>query len=156
MSHSVYKGTELSLFRRAENWKPYWAKLISAHIAGDVLEVGAGIGANTELLAGSNFVRWVCVEPDATLLTRSLEGSSRFRITCLSWTRCWMWTRPGGLMQFSILTCSSTSPTIRAEMSCAAARLKPGGRLIVVSPAHQWLFTAFDRCIGHYRRYTKD
>jgi len=25
----------------------------------------------------------------------------------------------------------------------------------VLAPAHQWLFTAFDKAIGHYRRYTK-
>ena len=31
-----------------------------------------------------------------------------------------------------------------------------GGRLIVVAPAHQWLFSAFDTAIGHYRRYNKE
>ena len=31
----------------------------------------------------------------------------------------------------------------------------PGGRVIVLSPAHQWLFTPFDAAIGHFRRYTR-
>ena len=39
------------------------------------------------------------------------------------------------------------------ELRRSAAHLKPGGHLIVVAPAHQWLFTPFDRAIGHYRRY---
>ena len=42
-----------------------------------------------------------------------------------------------------------------AEMERAARRLKPGGYAIVVSPAHNWLFSAFDKAIGHFRRYTK-
>lgn len=34
--------------------------------------------------------------------------------------------------------------------------LQPGGRLILVVPAHGWLYGAIDRAIGHYRRYDKD
>ncbi|MEA3335287.1 MAG: class I SAM-dependent methyltransferase [Chloroflexota bacterium] len=31
--------------------------------------------------------------------------------------------------------------------------LKPGGVLILVVPAHKWLYGSIDRSIGHYRRY---
>ncbi|NDH68840.1 MAG: methyltransferase type 12, partial [Gammaproteobacteria bacterium] len=40
------------------------------------------------------------------------------------------------------------------EMRLACERLRIGGKLIVLSPAHQWLFTEFDLAIGHFRRYT--
>jgi hypothetical protein len=43
----------------------------------------------------------------------------------------------------------------RAELEMAADRLRPGGHLIVLAPAHQWLFAPFDAAIGHFRRYTK-
>jgi SAM-dependent methyltransferase len=43
----------------------------------------------------------------------------------------------------------------RAEMARAAAVLRPGGRLLVLCPAHQWLFSPFDHSIGHFRRYTE-
>lgn len=33
--------------------------------------------------------------------------------------------------------------------------LVPGGILMVLVPAHQWLFSDFDLSIGHYRRYSK-
>lgn len=33
--------------------------------------------------------------------------------------------------------------------------LKPGGILLVSVPAHQWLFSDFDKSIGHFRRYSK-
>jgi len=33
--------------------------------------------------------------------------------------------------------------------------LKPGGTFICSVPAYQWLFSDFDRSIGHYRRYSR-
>jgi SAM-dependent methyltransferase len=41
------------------------------------------------------------------------------------------------------------------ELATAARRLRPGGVLIVLAPAHNWLYSPFDRAIGHYRRYTR-
>jgi SAM-dependent methyltransferase len=32
--------------------------------------------------------------------------------------------------------------------------LKPGGRLIILVPAYQWLYNPIDKSLGHYRRYT--
>jgi hypothetical protein len=43
----------------------------------------------------------------------------------------------------------------RKELEAAAALLRAGGRLIVLSPAHQRLFTTFDAAIGHFRRYNR-
>ncbi|HZE83207.1 MAG TPA: class I SAM-dependent methyltransferase [Puia sp.] len=34
--------------------------------------------------------------------------------------------------------------------------LKPGGRLIVLVPAHHLLYNSFDAMLGHYRRYTRN
>ena len=42
----------------------------------------------------------------------------------------------------------------RIELAKAASRLTEGGSLIVLVPAHQFLFSAFDGAIGHYRRYS--
>ena len=43
-----------------------------------------------------------------------------------------------------------------AELARAAGHLKPNGVLAILSPALPWLFTPFDKAIGHYRRYTKN
>jgi len=43
----------------------------------------------------------------------------------------------------------------RNEMLAAAQHLSTHGHLIVLSPAHNWLFSPFDRAIGHFRRYTR-
>ena len=43
----------------------------------------------------------------------------------------------------------------REELIAAARMLRPGGRIIVLAPAHQRLFTPFDAAIGHFRRYNR-
>jgi hypothetical protein len=39
------------------------------------------------------------------------------------------------------------------ELQAAFARLKPGGYLLVLVPAHPFLYSPFDKAIGHFRRY---
>jgi hypothetical protein len=41
------------------------------------------------------------------------------------------------------------------EISLATQFLKKGGTLVILAPAHQWLFSPFDLAVGHYRRYDK-
>jgi len=43
----------------------------------------------------------------------------------------------------------------REELAAAANLLCPGGHVIVLAPAHQFLFSEFDAAIGHCRRYNK-
>ena len=33
--------------------------------------------------------------------------------------------------------------------------MAPGGNLIILVPAHNYLFSPFDKAIGHFRRYNK-
>src|ERR1700724_1949098 len=69
-SEFKYAGSELELFEKARNWKAYWRAQIAGFVRGEVLEVGAGIGANTLTLAGLDYERWTCLEPDAALAAR--------------------------------------------------------------------------------------
>ena len=71
----VYVGSELELFSEARNWRSYWTDIIRPLIGVDVLEVGAGIGSVTKVLA-SNARRWVALEPDAQLAGRIRERAS--------------------------------------------------------------------------------
>ena len=43
----------------------------------------------------------------------------------------------------------------RAAIASIASRLKPGGKLIVTVPAHQWMWSAHDVVNHHKRRYSK-
>jgi hypothetical protein len=43
----------------------------------------------------------------------------------------------------------------RLELFRASRHLKPGGTIVVLSPALPCLFSEMDEAVGHYRRYTK-
>jgi SAM-dependent methyltransferase len=147
-------GSELEIFEKAVRWKRYFASHMATHIRGDVLEAGAGIGANLKAFAHLNFRCWTCLEPDchrAERLRSSLPSQDRYE-TILGTLR----DLPG--RRFDAILCIDVLEHIEddhAELRLAATHLNPGGTLIVLAPAHSWLFTSFDAAIGHFRRYSK-
>lgn len=157
MSGFSYVGSELDLFAGVGNWKSYWSSKIRPFIAGDVLEVGAGFGANTPYLYTPESRRWVCVEPDPQLVTRLRANIQQlnFRDNC---EVVWGTVQALETRQFDTIIYIDVLEHIEgdvAEIKSAATLLRPGGHLIVLSPAHQFLFSAFDAAIGHYRRYNR-
>jgi SAM-dependent methyltransferase len=152
-SEFKYVGSELDLFEKARNWKAYWSGQIREFVRGDVLEVGAGIGANTKLFTGAEFRRWTCLEPDAALVAR-MDAAPDARYISVTGTMDDLpaETRFDAILYIDVLEHIEDD---RAEMARAAQRLNPGGNVIVLSPAHQFLFTPFDAAIGHFRRYTR-
>lgn len=147
-----YVGTELELFAAATRWKAYWAKSIARWVRGDVLEVGAGIGANTRVLQGPAVRRWHCLEPDSTLAAKAaIEVSDLGACSVVVGT-----TASPTLERYDTILYIDVLEHIeddRAELVRAAGLLREGGHLIVLAPAHQALYSEFDRAIGHFRRY---
>jgi SAM-dependent methyltransferase len=155
MSEFHYVGSELELFSAARNWKNYWSSVVQPLIRGDVVEVGAGIGANTPLLDVAPRGRWVCLEPDAQLLAK-LKQSQTSAVRTYENVVGTLASLPRD-QHFDTLIYIDVLEHIeddRAELAAAAGRLKTGGHLVVLSPAHQRLYTPFDRAIGHFRRYS--
>jgi SAM-dependent methyltransferase len=149
----TYPGSELKLFEKARNWKSYWRALIRDFVRGDVLEVGAGIGANTLTLADLDYGNWTCLEPDAALARQvRLPPGGRHRAVIGTIDDLPAEARFDTILYLDVLEHIADD---RGEMSRAAARLNPGGHLIVLAPAHPFLFTPFDAAIGHFRRYTR-
>lgn len=155
MSDFHYVGSELDLFAEARNWKAYWSRRIGSFVCGDVLEVGAGIGSNTGLMCGETNGRWICLEPDPSLasqLDENLKGRDQLQSFCGTLQALVRQESFDTILYVDVLEHIKDDV---AEMKEAAARLRPKGRIIVLSPAHQWLFTPFDASIGHFRRYNR-
>ncbi|MGC1189490.1 MAG: class I SAM-dependent methyltransferase [Candidatus Binatus sp.] len=158
MTDFNYVGTELELFATAHNWKSYLSRRIRPFVAGEVLEVGAGIGANTPFLDRGVSPRWLCLEPDRLMAARlrlnlkQANAPRAYEVVCGP-LQC-LKARP----QFDTVVYIDVLEHIehdREELNAAAILLRAGGRLIVLSPAHQWLFSPFDAAIGHHRRYDR-
>ena len=153
-----YVGGELDLFALAKNWKSYIKSQISRYATGDVLEVGAGIGATTVALHDGTARRWVCLESDSSL---ALRLKTRL-ISCEDGPTTTVIV--GSLRTFFDSPCFDCILYIdvlehieddRGQIEAAARLVRSGGHIVIVSPAHHWLFSEFDKSIGHLRRYNK-
>jgi len=150
-----YAGSELEIFEQAHNWKAYLSRSMARYLRGSVLEVGAGLGANTRQFATLGFDRWTCLEPDAALLEQIQPGPpplNRHELVLGDLRALDAARRFDAILYVDVLEHIEDDA---GELRRAAAHLSSGGALIVLSPAHPWLFTPFDRAIGHYRRYTR-
>lgn len=153
-----YPGGELELFRLARNWKRYWSGVVRPLVRGRVADVGAGLGENVPLLSNGAVAEWLCLEPDADLASRisarieSGELPSNVHVVVETLGGLPEQDRFDTILYLDVLEHIEDD---RAELQRAAARLEPGGRLVVLAPAHSWLFSEFDASIGHYRRYDR-
>jgi SAM-dependent methyltransferase len=158
VSEYQYAGSELTLFAEATNWKRYFQALMEPYLGADVLEVGAGLGGTTRLLCSDRQRRWVGLEPDRAL-AQELERASRDAglPACFQLALGTIADLPEDASFDTILYVDVLEhiEDDAGEMFRSARRLVPGGHLIVLSPAHPWLYSAFDAAIGHHRRYTR-
>jgi 2-polyprenyl-3-methyl-5-hydroxy-6-metoxy-1,4-benzoquinol methylase len=159
MKNKSYVGEELNLFAEAKNWKRYYSRLISPFLGKRVLEVGAGIGATTEILSRQGeHETWVCLEPDGLLISEiarkikvgilpdfcsSVEGNITY------------FSRENEFDSILYIDVLEHIEHDGIELQNAAALLNQGGHLIVLSPAYDFLFSPFDQSVGHFRRYDK-
>ena len=155
-SHTFqYVGQELDVFAHARRWKKYWASRIRPWITGDVLEVGAGIGQNTAVLQNTGVRSWLCLEPDPQLCERLAATVAPLR-TCsigLGTIESVRGRKFDCILYIDVLEHIEAD---RDELARAAQLLGANGHIIVLSPAHQSLFSAFDAAIGHFRRYNRE
>ena len=155
-TESKYVGSELEIFAHAVNWKSYVRTKIQRFLRGEVLEVGAGIGAATQEFYDGTQQRWICLEPDPSLARqiplKLLQNQDRCEV------------RVGTLADlgkdefFDCIVYMDVLEHIkddREEVRRAAQHLREGGYLVILSPALPFLYTPFDKAIGHYRRYMK-
>ncbi|MFQ5473086.1 MAG: class I SAM-dependent methyltransferase [Dehalococcoidia bacterium] len=157
MPDSRYPGGELELFAAAHNWKKYFGSRIRPYISGDVLEVGAGIGSTTHVLCSGSERSWTCIEPDPDLARQLAATITQLAGPTLPTVRKCRIADLAADPAFDCILFVDVLEHIqddRGEVEQAAARLRPGGHLVVLSPAHSFLFSEFDSQIGHFRRYS--
>jgi len=153
-----YEGSELELFAQASNWKRYLRSKVDPFIGGEVLEVGAGIGSTTRFLLEAPHHTWTCLEPDEQLAKlcevnlRALSPRGRIEVLTGSIADLPLCRQFDSIVYVDVLEHIRDDKT---ELLKASQLLRNHGTLIVIVPAHQILFSAFDAAIGHYRRYNK-
>jgi hypothetical protein len=153
-----YVGSELDLFSAATNWKTYFSRILAPHIGDRVLEIGAGIGSNIPYLHNGRVKEWVSVEPDPELARRIQSSIDRGSLPahCRVVTGTIEKIDPSApfdaILYMDVLEHIADDA---AELDRATRLLSAQGNLIVLAPAHQFLFSPFDSAVGHHRRYNR-
>lgn len=146
--------TELSDARRFTTWI---VDEIDDRRAGDIAEVGAGMGAIAAELAARDRERAVvAVEPaDNVFASLAARATAHPNLTARQITSGDLARERGPV--FDTVVYVNVLEHIRAdaaELDTATSLLRPGGRLAVFVPALPALYGSLDYKSGHYRRYT--
>ncbi|RYX97691.1 MAG: class I SAM-dependent methyltransferase [Comamonadaceae bacterium] len=122
----------------------------------DILEVGSGTGANLGLLLEFGQVTGLEMNAEAIELAKSHSAEVRMRVNLLQGT-CPK-DLPSVHQTFDLICLFDVLEHIPDdEQTLAALRLllKPGGKIMLTVPAHQWMFGPHDVTLHHQRRYSR-
>lgn len=159
MTNTLYMGSELELFANAMNWKRYFGNWIIPFFGQKVLEAGAGIGETPRHLCVNSHQRWHCLEPDREFcdtIQAKIDGADLPAICSVRHATREILQNSGDLFDTILyIDVLEHLQADRDELVRASRLLTDDGAIVVISPAHNFLFSLFDTQVGHYRRYDK-
>jgi SAM-dependent methyltransferase len=148
-----YNGKELEAFDKAHIWRKYIYLLIKKFLKKDILEVGAGIGSFT-----SNYIdqdkNITLTDPDtynSTLLEKKFIKNNNVKVL-----KCFVNEINNTFDNILYLNVLEHIEDDSGELNKALEKLKTGGTIIVLVPAHQKLYGNLDKAVGHFKRYDLD
>jgi 2-polyprenyl-3-methyl-5-hydroxy-6-metoxy-1,4-benzoquinol methylase len=150
-----WSESELELTPSLDRWQ---YALLRPHLGRKLLEVGAGAGRITALVAEAGcHDELVAVEPSAHFFNLLRIGAGKSPKTTLMETVAEK-LLPQYREHFDSVYSVHVMEHIQQDRQFLETQLaltRPGGNVIVMVPALPFLFSELDRNIGHYRRYNK-
>jgi hypothetical protein len=147
-----YPGKELEIFDKATIWRKYVYILIKRFLKENLLEVGAGIGSFTKNYK-NKFSKITITELDKKNIfkLKKLFKNSKIKVR-------YQYTKNikgkfNTILYMNVLEHIKNDIT---EINAALSKLNINGYLIILVPAHNELYSKFDKEIGHHRRYKID
>ncbi|MEQ8318372.1 MAG: bifunctional glycosyltransferase/class I SAM-dependent methyltransferase [Phycisphaerales bacterium] len=148
----------LESVRRARGYNRWLLSQFESHVGSRVLEAGCGIGNFTEQLLDRE--RLICTDLDpyyAEIADRRyahLENvtASQLDPSLADDVAPVALERPDTVIAMNVVEHVGDDEAVLKSYHDV---LQPGGTVVVLAPAHDWLFTEYDRRLGHFRRYTR-
>lgn len=137
-------------------WYNLWTyNLLKPHIKGRVLEIGSGIGNFTSILArDAQQVVATDIRPEYIKQLRKLKSKKIMVISGNIETNKFS----AKIGKFDAIVCLNVLEHIDKDflaLENMRKKLKAGGRLLLLVPAHMFFYGSLDVNLGHFRRYSK-
>ena len=130
-------------------------ELIANYLGTKIAEIGSGVGNFTEFLLRNDQAIIDAFEPCYEMHARNVH-SDNHRVTCIN-----------GNFENESSSCTNLYESVifinvleHIENDLHAIQrsyeiINKNGNIVIFVPALQFLYSDFDRCIGHFRRYSK-
>lgn len=156
-----YVGKDLEAMDHAVNYHEWVYSLMKPFLGTRIVEVGAGTGSFSELLWAGRPERLTLIEPSAMfegLRERfgAQRENDRIRLVRAVFSHVVAEIaadEPDSVIYNNVLEHIEDDA---AELRLVWNALRPGGRVLIFVPAGRFLFSEFDRHIGHFRRYGRN
>ena len=145
-----YDGWELPLFDLSKNFRKYQFDLIKEFVSGNVAEIGPGNGIILRLYL-DHCDKLDLFEPDKNLYSKLNDKFSNYKkITVINDELNTSSNIYDVILYLDVL---EHIEDYEKEILKAHNALKKGGYLLINVPAFQFLYSDFDKDVGHFRRY---
>jgi SAM-dependent methyltransferase len=150
----------LSAFEKAKGYSHWTYEQFEEYLGKRIIEIGSGVGNITSELLISPRTETLT----ATELSESSLEILKQRLGDFSKIKTSTWnieTDPSEDLlneQFDTVVCSNVLEHIQDDVKALRHMKKllhAGGRLVLLVPAHQALFSEIDTSLGHHRRYSR-
>ncbi|SDA34724.1 class I SAM-dependent methyltransferase [Sphingomonas sp. NFR15] len=116
-----------------------------------ILEIGCGTGHNLPMLAQFGTVEAIEIDPAAREIASQRLGKPVGAAPLPTLTG----VERGAYDLIAVLDVVEHIEDDVAALKAMAECLKPGGKILITVPAHQWMWSAHDTVNHHHRRYSK-
>lgn len=116
-----------------------------------ILEIGCGTGHNLPMLGAFGTVDAIEIDPAAGAIAAQRLGKPVGSSPLPDLTG----VAEGQYDLIAVLDVIEHIDDDVAALKAMASRLKPGGKILIAVPAHQWMWSAHDVVNHHKRRYSK-
>ena len=145
-----YTGKELEIFDTAKVFQKYIYFLIKKYFKNQIFEVGAGIGSFTRNYNTSYKEIYLSDLDKNNYLVLKKKFSKKKNIKIKNQKINQIKKKFNTIIYLNVLEHIKKD---KKEINLAISKLNSGGHLIILVPAHQKLYSKFDKAIGHCKRY---
>lgn len=157
-----YEGKDLESMDFAVKYHQWILEGFRPYLGKTVVEVGAGSGSFTRLLAETGAKSVIAIEPSKEMFPllqdTTKELGAKLKAKALKGFFSQVSgeiknAKPNSVLYVNVFEHIEKD---EEELRLLYDTIPMGGRVCIFVPANQWLMSNFDRKIGHFRRYSKN